>query len=62
MADNREAYRRIKFRPRVLRKVKNVDPSTEFLGVKSTLPVFISPAALAKLGHPLGEVNLTRGA
>lgn len=32
------------------------------MGIKSTLPVFISPAAMAKLGHPLGEVNLTKGA
>ncbi|KAJ9102630.1 hypothetical protein QFC19_004739 [Naganishia cerealis] len=62
MNANRNAYRRIRFRPRVLRKVGEVDPSTEILGVKTTLPVFIAPAALAKLGHPLGEVNLTRGA
>jgi isopentenyl diphosphate isomerase/L-lactate dehydrogenase-like FMN-dependent dehydrogenase len=62
MNANRSAYRRIRFRPRVLRKVGEVDPSTEILGVKSTLPIFIAPAALAKLGHPLGEVNLTRGA
>jgi len=32
------------------------------MGVQSTLPIFISPAAMAKLGHPLGEVNLTKGA
>jgi L-lactate dehydrogenase (cytochrome) len=32
------------------------------MGVKSSLPIFISPAAMAKLGHPLGEVNLTKGA
>lgn len=62
MGANRTAYRRIRFRPRVLRRVGEVDPSTEILGVKSSLPIFIAPAALAKLGHPLGEVNLTRGA
>jgi L-lactate dehydrogenase (cytochrome) len=62
MHANRNAYRRIRFRPRVLRKVGTVDASTEILGVKTTLPIFIAPAALAKLGHPLGEVNLTRGA
>lgn len=28
----------------------------------TTMPVFISPAAMAKLGHPLGEVNLTKAA
>lgn len=32
------------------------------MGMKTTMPVFISPAAMAKLGNPLGEVNLTRGA
>jgi L-lactate dehydrogenase (cytochrome) len=26
------------------------------------MPVFIAPAAMAKLGHPLGEINLTRAA
>jgi L-lactate dehydrogenase (cytochrome) len=62
MNANRTAYRRIRFRPRVLRKVGEVDPSTEILGKKSSLPIWIAPCALAKLGHPLGEVNLTRGA
>ena len=33
-----------------------------FLGIQSAMPVFISPAAMAKLGHPLGEVNLTKAA
>ena len=32
------------------------------LGHHVTLPIYIAPAAMAKLGHPLGEVNLTRGA
>ena len=32
------------------------------MGLKTALPIFISPAAMAKLGHPLGEVNLTKGA
>lgn len=30
--------------------------------IDSELPVYIAPAAMAKLGHPLGEVNLTRAA
>jgi L-lactate dehydrogenase (cytochrome) len=32
------------------------------MGVKSAMPIFVSPAAMAKLGHPLGEVNITKGA
>jgi L-lactate dehydrogenase (cytochrome) len=35
---------------------------TTILGFPSSIPVMISPAAMAKLGHPLGEVNLTKGA
>ena len=26
------------------------------------MPVFIAPAAMAKLGHPDGEINLTKAA
>lgn len=36
--------------------------STTLLGMPSKLPIMISPAALARLGHPLGEANLVRGA
>lgn len=50
------------FRPRILRKVAKADASTTILGHASKIPVFISPAAMAKLGHPDGEVNLTKGA
>lgn len=32
------------------------------MGCPSSIPVYIAPAAMAKLGHPLGEINLTRGA
>lgn len=32
------------------------------LGMPVSIPVYVSPAAMAKLGHPLGEVNITRAA
>lgn len=32
------------------------------LGLPTTLPILIAPAALARLGHPDGEMNLTRAA
>ncbi|RSH80772.1 Cytochrome b2, mitochondrial precursor [Saitozyma podzolica] len=60
--ENMDAFRRYYFRPRILHDVTNGDLSTTFMGIKSTLPIFISPAAMAKLGHPAGEVNLTKGA
>lgn len=53
---------RIWFRPRVLRDVVQVDYSTKILGQKSSMPVYITATALGKLGHPDGELNLTRAA
>jgi L-lactate dehydrogenase (cytochrome) len=60
--ENVRAFSRFFFHPRVLRAVSRCDPSTKILGFKSSIPVFASSAALAKLGHPLGETNITRGA
>ncbi|KAJ7734000.1 FMN-dependent dehydrogenase-domain-containing protein [Mycena maculata] len=60
--ENHAAYHRIWFRPRILRDVTKVDWSTTILGHKSSMPVYISATALGKLGHPDGEINLTRAA
>jgi len=60
--ENRRAFSRFFFHPRVMKPVSECDTSTTILGYKSSIPVYISGAALARLGHPLGEVNLTRGA
>jgi L-lactate dehydrogenase (cytochrome) len=59
---NMEALRRYFFRPRMLRDMSNGSTKTSFLGITSELPIYIAPAAMAKLGHPLGEVNLTKAA
>ena len=59
--ENTRAFRRFFFLPRVLRPIGVCDPTTTILGYPSSLPIFVSGAALAKLGHPLGEVNITRG-
>ncbi|KAF5377509.1 hypothetical protein D9615_005284 [Tricholomella constricta] len=60
--ENARAFTRFFFHPRVMRPVSRCDPSSTILGFKSSIPVFISGAALAKLGHPQGEANLTKGA
>ncbi|KAF8342840.1 FMN-dependent dehydrogenase-domain-containing protein [Cantharellus anzutake] len=60
--ENHLAYHRIWFRPRILRNVSVVDYSTAILGHKSTMPIYITATALGKLGHPDGELNLTRAA
>ncbi|KAL4268154.1 cytochrome b5 family protein [Pleurotus pulmonarius] len=59
--ENAKAFSRFFFKARVMRPVSHCDPSTTILGYKSRIPVFVSGAALAKLGHPLGEENITRG-
>ncbi|KDR85127.1 hypothetical protein GALMADRAFT_233766 [Galerina marginata CBS 339.88] len=60
--ENARAFSRYFFRPRVMRPVSHCDPSTTILGFKTSIPVFVSGAALAKLGHPDGESNITKGA
>ncbi|PPQ98738.1 hypothetical protein CVT26_010038 [Gymnopilus dilepis] len=59
--ENARAFTRYFFKARVMRPVAHCDPSTKILGFKSSIPVFVSGAALAKLGHPDGEVNITKG-
>lgn len=59
---NKELVRRVMIRPRVLRDVSVVDIKTSILGFDTEAPFFISPAAMAKLVHPDGEVALSRGA
>jgi len=62
MHENARAFSRFFFLPRVLRRLTPTDLSCTILGYKSSIPVFVSGAALAKLGHPLGEANITKGA
>lgn len=42
--------------------VEKVDLSTTMLGTKVDIPFYVTATALGKLGHPEGEVILTRGA
>ncbi|SCZ91837.1 BZ3500_MvSof-1268-A1-R1_Chr5-3g08169 [Microbotryum saponariae] len=62
LRDSFASYQRCRFRPRVLVDVSEIDPRTTLLNCPSTLPIYIAPAAYARLGHDLGEFNLTRGA
>lgn len=55
---NKSFYNRVWFRPRILRDVKAVDTTCKIQGLKSALPIFVSPAAMAKLVHPSGEKGI----
>lgn len=59
---NAASFKRWWFRPRVLNKISATDLTTIMLGHPLGLPIYISPSALARLGHPDGEMNLTRAA
>ncbi|GIZ47899.1 hypothetical protein CKM354_001097600 [Cercospora kikuchii] len=61
-ATNRKDWTKIHFRPRALRRVDRISTRAPIMGHESALPVFIAPAALAKLGHEDGELCLGRGA
>lgn len=61
MRENHSAYQRIFFNPKVLVDVREIDISSTFLGVPTSAPFYVSAAALAKLGHPDGELSIARG-
>lgn len=58
MKANKSFFDRIWFRPRVLKNVRNVNTSCLIQGVKSSLPLFVAPAALARMVHPSGEKGI----
>ncbi|TQB73043.1 hypothetical protein MPDQ_006293 [Monascus purpureus] len=60
LRENHTAFHKIWFRPRVLVDVEHVDYSTTMLGTKVAVPFYVTATALGKLGHPEGEVVLTR--
>ena len=57
---NNIVYRQILLRPRVFMDCKECDLSTSFLGRKLELPIFVSPAAMARLAHPDGEWGIAQ--
>ncbi|KAJ5550241.1 FMN-dependent dehydrogenase [Penicillium sp. DV-2018c] len=62
MRENHAAFHKIWFRPRVLVDVEHIDMSTTMLGTKCSIPFYVTATALGKLGHPEGEVVLTKAA
>merc|ERR1719413_118776 len=62
LRDNHLAFQRITMRPRIRVDVRDIDMTTEVLGVKSSLPLYFTATALAKLAHQDGETAIVRGA
>jgi L-lactate dehydrogenase (cytochrome) len=56
------AFRRAEFRPRVLRDVADVDPSTTLLGRRLPLPLVLAPTGFTRVASPGGELDAARAA
>jgi L-lactate dehydrogenase (cytochrome) len=59
---NRAAFDEIEFRPRVLRDVGEVDPSTTLLGRRLPLPLVLAPTGFSRIADPQGELAVARAA
>ncbi|KAH7328685.1 FMN-dependent dehydrogenase-domain-containing protein [Stachybotrys elegans] len=59
---NNAVYRDILLRPRVFLDCTACDMSTTVLGHKVGLPIYVSPAAMARLAHPDGEHGIAKAA
>ncbi|KAF8427909.1 FMN-dependent dehydrogenase [Tirmania nivea] len=57
LRDNINAFDRYKLRPRVLRDITHIDPSTAFLGKKIAFPLCIAPTAVQRMAHLDGELG-----
>ncbi|MCC6238592.1 MAG: alpha-hydroxy-acid oxidizing protein [Dehalococcoidia bacterium] len=60
VAENRQAFERIRLRPHVMRDVSARDLSTRVLGRAHALPIVAAPMAFQRLAHPQGELALAR--
>jgi L-lactate dehydrogenase (cytochrome) len=61
-AANSSDFARIRFRPRVLRDVSDVDPSTTLLGRPLPIPLVLAPTGFSRIADPEGELAVARSA
>ncbi|HLW99870.1 MAG TPA: alpha-hydroxy acid oxidase [Candidatus Acidoferrales bacterium] len=59
---NREAYQRIRLKPRILVDVSKLDTRVTMFGQEHPFPIILAPTAYHKLAHPEGELATARGA
>ncbi|XP_047948539.1 glycolate oxidase [Salvia hispanica] len=62
LQENRNAFSRILFRPRILIDVSKIDTSTNVLGYNISMPIMVAPTAMQKMAHPEGELAIARAA
>jgi L-lactate dehydrogenase (cytochrome) len=62
LAANRRAFARTTFRPRILRNVATVNPSTTLLGRLIPIPLVLAPTGFTRIADPAGELAVARAA
>jgi L-lactate dehydrogenase (cytochrome) len=62
LAANSAAFAAVTFRPRVLRDVGEVNPSTTLLGRPLPLPLVLAPTGFTRIADPDGELAVARAA
>jgi len=59
---NVEAYKKVSFKPRVLRDMANIDTSTSLFGRKLDFPLVLAPTGFTRIAHSEGELAVVRAA
>ena len=59
---NVEAYKKVSFKPRVLRDMANIDTSTSLFGRKLSFPLVLAPTGFTRIAHSEGELAVVRAA
>ncbi|XP_046450627.1 hydroxyacid oxidase 1-like isoform X2 [Daphnia pulex] len=62
LRDNREAFKRWRLMPRVLRGVEHRLMATTALGYPMSAPIGIAPTAMQKMAHEMGELATAKAA
>jgi L-lactate dehydrogenase (cytochrome) len=59
---NVEAYRKVSFKPRVLRDMANIDTSTSLFGRKLAFPLVLAPTGFTRIANSEGELAVVKAA
>ena len=62
LARNTAAFRRLEFRPRVLRNVAQIRTETTLLGKPLPFPLVLAPTGFSRIADPQGELAVARAA
>lgn len=62
LGENTSAFQKLRFEPRVLRDMSNLDTSTTIFGTKMAMPILLAPTGFGRIAHSQGELAVARAA